>query len=66
MPVIWHQSLLSFVANYKHYLTIEHKQRLKSLLKVQQHYLITPETRKELFASGMNAPRDRDASMELE
>lgn len=50
MPVMWHQSLLSLASNYKHYFTDEQKNKLKALLKVQQHYLITNEIRKELFS----------------
>lgn len=53
MPVMWHQSLLAFVSAYKYYLTEEHRNKLKALFKVQQHYLITPETRKELFSFGV-------------
>ena len=34
MPVMWHQTLLSFVSTYKYFFTEEHKAKLKALLKV--------------------------------
>jgi len=62
MPVIWHQSILTFVANYKHYLTVEHRERLRALLKVRSHYIITGEIRRELFSNSGN----QEASMEVD
>ncbi|CAN8255558.1 unnamed protein product [Cochlearia groenlandica] len=49
MPVIWHQTLLSFVQMYKHELRKEDKKSLTSLiLDNQNHKLITPEIVREL------------------
>jgi essential nuclear protein 1 len=49
MPVMWHQTLLTFVQTYRYNLTDEQRDRLKPLLKAQQHKTITPEIRRELF-----------------
>lgn len=51
LPVLWHQCLLTFVQNYKKDLSSEQKECLLELLRVQTHYQITPEIRKELFNS---------------
>uniref|UniRef100_A0A6B2L608 Bystin n=1 Tax=Arcella intermedia TaxID=1963864 RepID=A0A6B2L608_9EUKA len=51
LPVLWHQSLLSFSQRYKQEITLEQKQQLKLLLREKTHYLITPEIRRELFNS---------------
>ncbi|XP_057848576.2 bystin [Cryptomeria japonica] len=48
MPVIWHQSLLSFVQRYKNELTKEQKDSLERLVRHQKHYLVTPEILREL------------------
>ncbi|OVA00575.1 Bystin [Macleaya cordata] len=55
MPVIWHQSLLSFVQRYKNELTREQKENLEHLIQYQKHYLVTEEIRRELRNS-----RNRD------
>ena len=49
MQVIWHQSLLVFAQRYKLELSDEHREQLKQLLRAQQHHMITPEVRRELF-----------------
>ena len=49
MPVMWHQTLLTFVQTYRYNMTDEQRDKLKPLLKVQQHKTITPEIRRELF-----------------
>lgn len=64
MPVMWHQTLLTFVSSYKYYFTEEHRNKLKALLKVQQHYLITPETRKELFSHGVGSKVEQSMDMD--
>ncbi|PIA41279.1 hypothetical protein AQUCO_02300205v1 [Aquilegia coerulea] len=48
MPVIWHQSLLTFVQRYKNELTKEEKDNLHDLTEYQKHYLVTNEIRREL------------------
>lgn len=49
MPVIWHQTFLTFVKRYKNVLTLTQKNSLKFLLKVQYHSEITSQIKKELF-----------------
>jgi essential nuclear protein 1 len=51
MPTLWHQSLLVFVQRYKEDLTVEHKELIKGLIKVQTHNHISPEVRRELVNS---------------
>jgi len=51
MPVVWHQTLLTFVQRYKEDLTIEEKQAFKELMRRHQHPAVTPEIRRELFSS---------------
>lgn len=51
LPVLWHQCLLAFVQNYKKDLSCEQKESLLELLRIQNHYQITPEIRRELFNS---------------
>jgi len=48
VPVVWHQSLLTFVQRYKHDIKAEDKTRIRRLLKVQNHYLMTQEIHREL------------------
>jgi essential nuclear protein 1 len=48
-PVMWQQSLLSFVTMYKEYLLTVQKSRLMQLLRDKPHPLITPEIRRELM-----------------
>lgn len=59
MPIIWHQCLLTFVQRYKQDLTIEEKDAMRDLMRKQNHPNVTPEIRRELFASrsrGEEAP----------
>ncbi|ESQ33671.1 hypothetical protein EUTSA_v10007604mg [Eutrema salsugineum] len=51
MPVIWHQSLLTFVQRYKYELLKEDKEHFQTLLKRQKHHLVTPEILRELQGS---------------
>jgi essential nuclear protein 1 len=48
LPVLWHQSLLSFVQNYRQDISTEQKQALLELLHHQFHHTIGPEIRKLL------------------
>lgn len=59
MPVLWHQSLLTFVQRYKNDISSEQRDALFALLRKQQHMKLTPEIRRELAAS-----RCRDVEME--
>eukprot|EP01048_Picozoa_sp_COSAG05_P023474 COSAG05_NODE_5100_length_1263_cov_1.665808_1_plen_97_part_00 len=49
MPVLWHQSLLTFVQRYKHELTHDDREALKPVLRKQEHGEITKEIRRELY-----------------
>jgi essential nuclear protein 1 len=60
LPVMWHQTLLVFVQNYKYALTHEQRKKLKELTKAQEHHLITPEIRKELYAQSLGAVKRED------
>lgn len=51
MPVLWHQSLLTFAQRYKNDISSEQKEALLNLLRKQSHPKITPEIRRELLAS---------------
>ena len=51
LPVLWHQSFLTFAQRYKVEVTSEQKEALKQLMKVHNHHLITPEIRRELLNS---------------
>ncbi|KAF5178780.1 Bystin [Thalictrum thalictroides] len=58
MPVIWHQSLLSFVQRYKHELTKEDKDNLERLVHVHRHHLVTLEIQRELNNSRNRGQRE--------
>ncbi|CAN6478946.1 unnamed protein product [Victoria cruziana] len=58
MPVIWHQSLLTFVQRYKNELTKEDKSNLDHLIQQQKHYLVTSEIRRELKNSRSRGEED--------
>lgn len=64
LPVLWHQSLLIFAQRYKEEITKEQKEKLKYLLRHQNHHLITPEIRKELFST--KSRNEDDESMAIE
>lgn len=49
LPVLWHQSFLTFVQRYKSHISSEQKEALLELLKLQVHDKITPEIRRELM-----------------
>jgi len=51
LPVLWHQSLLSFVQHYKGDLTAEQNEGLQLLIKDKNHPLISDEIRRELLHS---------------
>lgn len=53
MPVLWHNSLLTFVQRYKSSLDEGQRTRLLELLKVHSHHMITPEVRRELLVMDM-------------
>merc|ERR1719367_2122467 len=49
LPVLWHQSLLTFIQRYKGHISSEQKEALMEVLKFQVHGKITPEIRRELL-----------------
>lgn len=51
LPVVWHKCLLAVAQRYKTELTQAQKERLKLLMRVHTHKLITTEIRRELFSS---------------
>uniref|UniRef100_A0A1B6EUR0 Bystin n=1 Tax=Cuerna arida TaxID=1464854 RepID=A0A1B6EUR0_9HEMI len=48
LPVLWHQSLLTFAQRYKNNISSEQKEALLALLRSKSHATITPEIRREL------------------
>lgn len=63
LPVIWHQSLLTFVQRYKNELSEEDKEKLKQLMRKQKHYLVTPEIHRELLNSRNRGQKDEHMSV---
>ncbi|KAL9979229.1 hypothetical protein ACROYT_G016860 [Oculina patagonica] len=59
LPVLWHQSLLTFVQRYKEDVSSEQKDALMELCRVHVHSQITPEVRRELTHS-----KSRDGEVE--
>ena len=59
MPVLWHQSLLTFVQRYKNDISSDQKEALFALLRKQTHFKIKPEVRRELQAAHC---RDEEAA----
>lgn len=51
LPVLWHQSLLTFMQRYKNDISSEQKEALMELLKKQSHHTLTSEIRRELQAA---------------
>jgi essential nuclear protein 1 len=51
LPVLWHQSLLTFCQRYKQDVSTEQKEALLELLKIHPHHKITAEVRRELAHS---------------
>jgi essential nuclear protein 1 len=59
LPVLWHQSLLSFAQRYKHEITEDQREALLDLLIVRPHESISPEVRRELLAGrGRGVPAE--------
>ncbi|XP_024467255.1 bystin isoform X2 [Populus trichocarpa] len=63
MPVIWHQSLLSFVQRYKNELQKEDKDNLRRLVLRQKHKLVSPEIIRELDNSRNRGEKDDPMSL---
>jgi len=58
LPVVWHQTLLTFVQRYKTVIDKESKTLLFKLVTMKNHYLITPEIRRELAHGKSRGERD--------
>eukprot|EP00246_Nothoceros_aenigmaticus_P017629 TRINITY_DN8794_c0_g1_i1.p1 TRINITY_DN8794_c0_g1~~TRINITY_DN8794_c0_g1_i1.p1 ORF type:complete len:474 (-),score=93.88 TRINITY_DN8794_c0_g1_i1:128-1549(-) len=63
LPVIWHQSLLSFVQRYKHELNEKDRCDLQNLLKGQRHYLVTPEIEREIRHGRVRGQKQGDVAI---
>ncbi|KAI1431450.1 Bystin-domain-containing protein [Xylaria sp. CBS 124048] len=50
LPVIWHQTLLSFAVRYKNEISEDQRELLLDLLLTHGHHKIGPEIRRELLA----------------
>lgn len=62
LPVLWHQSLLSFVQFYKNDLSPEARKDLLELIKIQDHYQISPEIRRELEHAGQKQAKPENTT----
>lgn len=51
LPVLWHQTLLTFIQHYKADLTEAQLGLLSNVCNVHFHYMITPEIRREIVAA---------------
>lgn len=51
LPVLWHQSLLTFVQRYKEDISVEQKEALIQLIRSKFHHEITAEVRREILNS---------------
>ena len=51
LPVLWHQSFLTFAQRYKEDISTEQKEALRGVLRKHRHHQITPEIRRELVES---------------
>lgn len=59
MPILWHQSLLTFVQRYKNDISTEQRDALMALLRKQSHPKMVADIRRELLAA-----KCRDAEMQ--
>jgi len=62
LPVLWHQSLLTFVQRYKSDVSTEQKEALLELLKKHTHHDITNEIRRELASAKCRDLENEDAN----
>lgn len=66
LPVLWHQSLLALVQRYKNDMSDEQRNALLGLTKVQHHYQITPEVRRELLSVAIKENNEGKSDMVME
>lgn len=50
LPLVWHQSLLTFCQRYKNDITEDQRDTLMAVVRIHPHDGITPEIRRELLA----------------
>ncbi|QDZ17973.1 bystin [Chloropicon primus] len=60
LPVIWHQSFLTFIQRYKHAITKEDKARLRKLAVKKGHYLVGPEILREIDHGHSRGEKPKD------
>lgn len=65
LPVVWHQSLLTFIQRYKSEIRREDKDALRALCKHQPHYAMTPEVLRELDSSRSRGEKADGISQKL-
>ena len=51
LPVIWHTAMLTFAQRYKNDIRSVDKKRLLGVIAEHEHYLVSPEIRRELVNS---------------
>lgn len=56
LPVIWHQSFLTFAQRYKNDITDDQRDALLAVCRLQQHPQISQEIRRELLAGSPRVP----------
>ena len=69
LPVLWHQSLLTFVQRYKEDMSSEQKSALMELLRTHTHHQITAEVRREIVHSrcrGEEGNAGEEGEMQME
>jgi essential nuclear protein 1 len=62
LPVLWHQSLLTFAQRYKSDISSEQKEALGELLKTHSHPEITKEIRRELASAQCRDIENEDSN----
>ncbi|KAH7888090.1 Bystin-domain-containing protein [Phlebopus sp. FC_14] len=65
LPVLWHQSLLSFCQRYSPDLTPDQKDALLDVIRVNPHAQIGPEVRRELINSVARGEARPDADVDM-
>lgn len=65
LPVLWHQSLLTFVQRYKSDVSSDQKEALNELIKKHSHHEISNEIRRELANSKCRDKEDNIISMDF-
>lgn len=64
LPVLWHQSLLTFVQRYKEDLSPDQKQSLLDVVRFHTHHTMTAEIRRELMNSKCRGEGDTEMAVD--